>query len=144
MERTFIKLYIQICCVETLSAVMLSVAESFITTAQCLEHDRGTIAVDSAYHHCWSRPPISEATPTSLRAPSCRCGAVTSSMLPMDCTWREIHVQGSSLGLEREEFNDRGFPPSAPTVCDCYSAKLRATQLTGDIAATVLQTAAMH
>ena len=122
----------------------LSVAESFIATAQCLEHDRGTIAVDSTYYHYWSRPPISEATPTSSRAPSCRCGAVTSSMLPTDCTWREIHVQGSSLGLEKEEFNDRGSPPSAPTVCDCYSAKLRATQLTGDIAATVLQTAAMH
>ena len=141
VERTFV---VQICYAETLSAVTLSIAESFIATALCLEHDKGTIAVDSAYHHCWSCPPISEATPTSSRAPSCRCGAVTSSMLPADCTWREIHVCGSSLGLEKEEFNDRGSPPSAPTVCDCYSAKLRATQLTGDIAATVLQTAAMH
>jgi hypothetical protein len=70
---------------------------------------------------------------------------VTSTTLPVDCTLREIHVHGNILNLEqeKEKINDRGSPPGVPTVCDCYSAKLRATQLTGDIAATVLQTAAI-
>ena len=122
----------------------LSVAESFIATALCLEHDRGTIAVDSAYHHCWSRPPISEATPTSTTVQSCRCGAVTSSMLPTDSKWREIHLAAKLEPGKEERNNDRSFPPGIPTVCDCYTAKLRATELTGDIASTLLQTASMH
>ena len=32
-------------------------------------------------------------------------------------------------------------PPSSPGVCDCYMAKLRAIELTGDIASTIMQTA---
>ena len=36
---------------------MLSVAESFAAVAMWLEHDRGTMAVDSTFHHCWSLPP---------------------------------------------------------------------------------------
>lgn len=128
---------------ETRSDVTLNIAESFIATALCLEHDRGTIAVDSAYHHCWSCPPISETMPTSVTVQSCRCGAVTSSMLPTDCAWSKVHVAANVLNLElgKERTNDRGFPPGIPAVCDCYTAKLRATELTGDIASTVLQTA---
>ena len=131
-----------------LSAVALSIAKSFIVTAMCLEHERGTIVIDSAYHHCWSRPPISEATPTLMAVQlytSCRCGAVMSSMLPADCKWTEVAELGSGLILEQEnkEENARGSPPGTgpPTVCDCYIAKLRATELTGDIVSTVLQTA---
>lgn len=134
---------------ETLSAVTLNIAESFVAMAMCLDHHKGTIAIDSTYHHCWSRPPISEATPTSTTVQSCRCGAVTSSMLPADCTWCEVHVATNILNSElgKERANDRGFPPGIPAVCDCYTAKLRATELTGDIASTILQTActaAMH
>lgn len=133
------------CFAEMVRDVTLSITESFTTSAVSLEHDRGRIAIDSAYHHCWSRPPINEATPSStevIQLCACRCGAVTSSKLPVDCTWTEY--AGSVLNFEREKkiTNDRDFPPGIPTVCDCYVAKLRATELTGDIASTVLQTAA--
>lgn len=122
----------------------LSVADSFVTMSTMLEHDRGTVALDSTFHHCWSLPPFSEATPTLREGQSCRCGAMTSSMLPAGCRLTRA-LSGESMHLdmvgEKATKSEAASCQTFPRVCDCYSAKLRATELAGDIASTVLQTA---
>ena len=51
-------------------------------------------------------------------------------------------MNGESLVIgEVMEQREIAGSPSSPGVCDCYVAKLRAIELTGDIASTVLQTA---
>ena len=122
----------------------LSVADSFVAVATLLEHDRGIVALDSTFHHCWPLPPLSEAMPTLREGQSCRCGAVTSSMLPVGCRLTRA-FSGESVYLdvvgEKVTKSEASSYQEFPRVCDCYSAKLKATELAGDIASTVLQTA---
>ena len=68
-------------------------------------------------------------------------------MLPIGCRLAKVTSDGEGLVLSvvEEKMNQReeaSTPaPGFPRVCDSYSAKLRATELAGDIASTILQTA---
>ena len=125
---------------DTVREIMLSVAESFVTIATWLEHDKGTVAMDSTFHHCWPLPPLSETTPTSREGSTCKCGAVTSSMLPGDSLLTKV-MGGDYLYLTDDKISETVFPLNWPRVADCYVTKLRASELAGDIASTVLRTA---
>ena len=116
---------------ETYSTVIKSVAAAFKQVARYLEHWDGEIMMDSLYHHCWSAPPLGYNETNSV-PPSCNCGAVVKSQLPSYVTW-------DSFDLKEEHFKD---PPSTPlSVCDPFLAKVKAIEVTGDLASTVLQTA---
>lgn len=129
----------------TVSDVMKSVAESFVTVATWAEHDRGTVAVDSVFHHCWLLPPLSVATPTLRKDQTCCCGSIKSSSLPPGCVvtragrGEPLFVMEGDSRKQREDTKQDS--PNSLSVCDCYTAKLRATELSADIASTVLQTA---
>ena len=123
-------------------------AESFVAVATWAEHDRGTVAVDSAFHHCWLLPPVAMATPTLQKDQTCGCGMVKSSILPRGCVLTRARGGENIFVMDDKEFEEReqrkdspASYPKLPRVCDCYTAKLRATELSADVASTVLQTA---
>lgn len=122
---------------ETFTAVANSVADSFVAMATSLEHDRGTIVSDSVFHHCWLLPPLAQTTPTLRAGQVCGCGLIASSMLPEGCRLTTLTRENVFTAQEiTQSDNSINFP----SVCDFYFPKLRATELAGDVASSVLHT----
>lgn len=124
-------------------------------TASCLEHDESLLLTDSAFHHCWTFPPIDQCWDLSLDSPvlsqskRCNCGQLSVSLIPTGSCWRLVDSRDEAVQIIPDaivkmlnSFSDTDkMVATFPTTCDPLLPKIAAINVSSDLACLLLRTA---
>ena len=132
------------------------VASVLRKTATRLEHNEGLLLTDSAFHHCWSFPPVDQCWDLPLDSPilrqnkRCNCGQLRASLIPTKSSWQLVDSHDEAVqiipdGIVKvlKSFSGRDkMVATFPTVCDPLLSKIAAINVSSDLACLLLRTAA--
>ena len=141
---------------ETMQHTARMVAHVLRKTASCLEHDEGLLLTDSAFHHCWSFPPIDQCWELPLDSPvlsqskTCNCGQLRVGLIPTGSSWKLVDSHDEAVqiipdGLVKmlnSSSESKKMVATFPTVCDPLLPKIAAVSMSSDLACLLLRTAA--